>query len=443
MEPIIKNLPVLLIDGNYFGHRSVHGLNKGGDFTLNSTLEMMQFEEALYTQLIGLYKSFNNEYHTLINNIIFVFDGQSWRKEVTPHKPYYVDENEKLGYKENRVENKADSINWDNWRTCLENFAERVSLLLPVFKIHGAEGDDSLLLLTKYFTSRQIMSIVFCTDGDLKQLIDDKYVIVYRNTKSKDLPNGEIVISKYLASKYFDDNSSPMDKLMGRSGIAESDRHYLSKIFNMLINGGGVVSNANRTLGNGVSTPNYKTDAFVKCICGDKKDNIFPIFRWKSGGASARNMSVTEKMMIKALKVHNIELNDDSLELMLSDTVDGKDLFINLLLGLQDICNQKGISKNITKHYEHNQLLNILNIDNIPQSVVEAFKIKLKDNMSLINRVLDSETLMVNNKKLVSDSADIIKTSIDTHTYTDNQTEIKSNPEQTKMLNEIDDILNS
>lgn len=439
MESKFKKLPVLLVDGNYFGHRAVHGLNKGGNFSLDTTLEMLQFEDALYDQLIGLYKSFNNDYHTLISNIVFVFDGYSWRKDIPPHKPYYIEEHEPIGYKENRVENERDNINWDNWRICLTNFAERIQHFLAVFKTEGAEGDDALLLLTNYLCKQGIMSIIFCTDGDLKQLINE-LVIVYRNTKSTEFPDGEIVISKDLAKLYYSDVSA-MDKLMGRGGMLDSDRQWFTNLFKLQINGGAAISTAKRTLNNGISIPNYKTDAFVKCICGDKKDNIFPIFRWKSNGVKPKNMKVTEAMMVKALKPHGIELNDDSLELMLSDTEDGKELFLNLLLGLQHNTKQVGISKNVTLHYKHNTLLNILKVENIPSLVIEIFNKKLKENLVLVNRTLEIGLLYSNNQKRNIDDVDIIKNSI-SHLPTNNQTEIQTTKTSSD-YSEIDDILNS
>lgn len=445
MEQIIDKLPVLIVDGNYFCHRCVHGLNKGGTFSLNTTLEMMQYEQALYDQMVALYTSFNNNFHTLIGNMIFVFDSHSWRKDVPAHKPYYINDNEKYGYKENR-QDAEDGINWDNWRMCNENFQERINKFIAVFNSKGAEGDDSILLLTKFYTRNKILSIVFCTDGDLKQTIS-KYVVIYKNSVSKEFPKGEMFIDKSIADAYYG-TVSPMDKLMGRGGLHQNDRDYLTNLFALEINGGGMKCNIQRTLNNGISVPNHKTDAFVKCIIGDKKDNIFPIFRWKQVQKNGTvNKKVTENMIIKALSPHKIELNDDSLALMLSDTDDGKDLFLNLLLGLQHNTNQVGISKNVTAHYKHNYRMNILSKENLPEFVVENFNNLLKQNLPLVNRLLEYELLLQNNKHRIDDGADILKSSVPIHTTTENQTEIIAGQQAYQNYNqrssEIDDILNS
>lgn len=449
MEQLFDKLPVLIVDGNYFGHRCVHGLNKGGNFSLNTTLEMMQFEQALYDQMIGLYCSFNNNFHTLIGNMVFVFDSHSWRKDIPAHKPYYIDADEKYGYKENRVDDGL-GINWDNWRMCLENFQERINKFIAVFNSHGAEGDDAILMLTKFYNRNKILSIVFCTDGDLKQTID-KYVIIYKNSVSKELPKGEMFINEQLAKDYYG-ATNPMDKLMGRGGLHANDRAYLQNLFALEINGGGMKCNVPRTLNNGISVPNHRTDAFVKCIIGDKKDNIFPIFRWKQVQKNGTvNKKVTEIMIIKALAPHKVELNDASLALMLSDTDEGKDLFLNLLLGLQHNTNQVGISKNVTAHYKHNYRMNILSIDNLPNEVVENFNKALKENLPLINRILEYELLLQNNRHRADDGADILKASTPDntdilgtgHTYTENQTEIIADQNYEKRNSEIDDILSS
>lgn len=35
-------------------------------------------------------------------NVIITHDNESWRKEIEPHKPYYVSDGKLIGYKEQR-----------------------------------------------------------------------------------------------------------------------------------------------------------------------------------------------------------------------------------------------------------------------------------------------------------------------------------------------------
>ena len=100
----------LLVDGNYFCHRLIHGIKIGQpDFNLDSKLEMDNFEASLNNSLISLFNTFNNDYQNLIDNIVFVFDNNSWRKNIKYpvtytdiesgeeiikqefFKPYYID----------------------------------------------------------------------------------------------------------------------------------------------------------------------------------------------------------------------------------------------------------------------------------------------------------------------------------------------------------------
>lgn len=446
MENSIKQLKdgsvVLTIDGNYFAHRCVHSLRMDSkDLTLDTNQDMLRFEQNLHEQFMALYYSFNNDNHRLIDNIVFTFDNDSWRKMETPHRPYYIPEtsSELIGYKANRKALKEkDNLNYENFTFCIENFIAKIKDLVCVFNPKGAEADDSLTLLSRYLRSKNITTIIFCTDGDLKQLVNDK-VILYRNTKSKELPNGEIVISPAIGKAYFA-QLTPQEMVLGKTGMSQTQKEFYQKLFNLQINGGQQKSNAQRTLGNGVTVGEYFSDSFVKCICGDKKDNIFPLFRWVSGGASARNMSVTPKMMEKVVKLNGYSLTDSLIvRLLAAQTDEDKDLLTTFLYGLIAETKQQGLTKNVMNHFKHNFKINMLTLKNIPDFVKDNFNIMLEKNNDLLHNVISDETFIkLSRNNTFNDSANILSVSIPAAEQNNNP-DNNQNSDNQKL---IDDILN-
>ena len=76
------------------------------------------------------------------------------------------------------------------------------------FDIEGLEGDDEIMLLSHKFAGNQnVELLVFCTDGDLNQVVKDNCML-FRNIRSNDVPNGEFVISLNTYNKIFENNET-------------------------------------------------------------------------------------------------------------------------------------------------------------------------------------------------------------------------------------------
>lgn len=421
MEQNIKSNPIdtinynhkyLVIDGNYFGHRLIHGIRiSKPDFNLDSSVDQINFNNALNDGLLNLYKSFNNQYHRLIDNIIFVFDHSSWRKEVDYFRPYYISENspEKLGYKDNRGDLKeASSINWDNFDKCLNGFKDRIKNNIPIINFKGAEGDDNLFLLSEEFKNKDILMLVFCTDGDLATLVNDNTIII-KNVKSKISPSGEIVVSKNIYDFMFKQKSI-LETMLGSTNTSTKD--YFETLFKIDVsNGGSVRSNITRKQDDNIYSPNKHKDLLCKVICGDKKDNIFPIIRWEKNG---KNYKCTEAMLKKAFEsVDFMDFDEENVTRAMNDNK----LMSQVLVMLADNC---GVSrenlKQIGAHYRHNLMLNSLSDEHIPNHVKTDFKMNFSQIENLVYRSIDDAEIFgigLNTSK--HDSAkDLITTSIPT-----------------------------
>ena len=286
---------ILLIDGNYLGMRVLGQLNMADQVNyLESSAEQQSFTNTLNSSLINLYQTFNNPVvGNLVDQIIFCRDGYSWRKQVPPHRPYYIKETDPrpIGYKENRVETKEKSaVNYDNFNMLYNQFVESIKDKVIVFDPACLEGDDSLMLIANKFNGNPNYElIVFCTDGDLVQIVKPNCMLM-RNIRSKECPNGEFVIS---LNKYGEVFENQQDKRLAFLGNTV-DLTYYKKLFGVRI--GDMYGNAKveRKINQGIdiATP-YKT-ALIKTICGDKKDNIFSILSWESSTGNI-NYKITEK----------------------------------------------------------------------------------------------------------------------------------------------------
>jgi hypothetical protein len=392
----------LLVDGNYFAHRCIHGIRiSQPDFNLTNSQQIFNFEASLNYGLINLYKSFNNDYHNLIDNMVFVFDNKSWRKDVKYEvlsvtneptgifdyfKPYYINDDTLLGYKENRKADKEESdIDYDAFNLCIENFRNKIKPVIPVIHFEGGEGDDALLLLTNNLKDQKIESIIFATDGDLKALVNE-YTILLRNVKSKELPDGEFIISNHLNKLLFSEKT--IEQRFTELDIYSS---YYNLLFNIDVSSGGSSkSNKIRKINSGITVTDPNKNLIVKVICGDKKDNILPIIRWDKG---ERNFKVTEVMIKKAFEMSLMNYDEKSVR----EAFEDKKIMSSILTNLRVITKQNNAPLNmIAKHYNHNLKMNKLSIDVLPNYVVDNYS----KNFNEISELIYKDLLITDIEKL-------------------------------------------
>lgn len=435
----------LLIDGNFFAHRTLHGMrvvNK--NITLDTDEEMRNFNNALIISFNSIFENFCNENYRVIDQIIMVFDHNSWRKGIEQFKPYYIDLLEKslgkkmtYGYKENRNEMKEESdINYENFDFCVDQFREYIAKLdtIPLFWIKGAEGDDNLILLKERLLQENPDNkmIIFCTDGDLKQLLHidenskEDSVILFRNIVSKIAPNGEFVLSRpfflnctkeqsvfdaFLTKQdnYFNLCKDTLFKinLKDKSNRANLERQYHADIV--------------------VGTP-YLT-LLVKIFVGDKKDNVLPILRW----ANSKNtgfFSVTETALIKAFDECLMTFNEESAIKIFNDRTS----LTNLIYTLIDNTKQKWLLEDkhkhlineIGKHFSHNRkILTITHSEYIPSNVVSSFNLEFEKQRHKFDIRLTKQLLGNVMKQDFVDSKGIIATSLPSINVDDLPSELK------------------
>jgi hypothetical protein len=361
------------VDGNYFGHRMLHGIRgKNPEFNLNTMQDHSNFAAALNESMLSIYASFNNDYHTLMDGFVFVFDNKSWRKDIEQYRPYYIDKDseEAIGYKDNRTVIKDESpINWDEFDRLMNDFHERIKATVPCFRVIGCEGDDALLLLAEKLSANNINFWMFASDGDLAQIVNSR-VRLFKNINSKDCPEGEFYLSVGIYKKLFM-LEQPMD-MLARMTQSNQDRDHFDKMFRVQLNGGRSRSNAVRVPGKGIKVARPLLTGLTKTICGDKKDNVFPICRWVKGG---KNFKVTEKMIEEVWERSGYgKLSEENAQKFFLD----KDMQLTTLLGLiakaQTQTTEPIDKKSVGNHYKHNLKIIMLRREYIPEHVLQAFE---------------------------------------------------------------------
>lgn len=371
---------ILVVDGNYFAHRCLGSVNMGDSVNnLRTKNEINNFKAALNSSLINLWTTFS----PFCQQIIFVTDNHSWRKDVPAIKPYYVTDNRPIGYKEQRVEKKEESpIDYDVFYQLYNEFVENIKSFMIVFHIYGLEGDDHFALISNKMQNYQnINCIGFCNDGDLNQTVKNNFIL-YRNIKSKEAPFGEFVITENKYKEIFEKKSSDVKTTFFQNTV---DSGFYNRLFSMSMTG---QFNIKRTLDAGISIATPFKTALIGSICGQKKDNIFSLMGWKSaGGTGDREYKITENHIGKALDSVGMKFTEANCKQILSD----KDDMITMLNALKSITKQTGVNlKSIMPHLQHNLKINILSLNNIPeQYLIDFNNIWLAFENEIINNDFD------------------------------------------------------
>jgi 5'-3' exonuclease len=266
----------LLIDGNWllmsrlFAVKSYFNVQNDDTEKQRGTAEL----EDLMCRSINL---IINKFDTVVDNIILVADGGSWRKSLK--KPSFFEED----YKGNRV--KDVEIDWNYVYRSLENILERADELgITSCKSGGIEGDDWIFHWSRKLNNLGTNCIIWSSDADLKQLVQVKNGVftAWLNESQKGGAPG-IILHKDL-------DNTPTDDLDMFMQIDYSS-HNLNELTSRV---------------NFVTYINPDDIVMEKIICGDAGDNIKPIARVVCG---SKTYKVSPKMwneVKESLNINNL-----------------------------------------------------------------------------------------------------------------------------------------
>ena len=321
----------LIVDGNWLLQSrlfAVKGMFKPGLSSYEHGHEALK--TLLSQSLVGVIN-----YLPIVNDVILVHDGGSWRKDIEKPKCYSE------SYKENRVRDKSE-INWPEIFNAFREWTETAKEIgMTVSHSYGAEGDDWIAYWAKTLNDKGHDCIIWSTDHDLQQLVDlrldstftvvfeKKYGIVMHEKANKE---GVLPLEFFL---------EPMDS------------------FNMT------------WLKEHIETKKYVNPYDIvmeKVVCGDAGDNIKSIIRKPSG---TRTNKVGPKEWLKCKQALSINK---------SNFIDSRDAIVSYLFDLKKfkdfgIDNPEKIQE-AKDMFDFNIKLVTLSLDIIPSHLFENAEYK-------------------------------------------------------------------
>ena len=320
-----------IIDGNYLFYKTLFifgGYGSKGKI-LEERKEQEMFIRKVATDFSHAVRTFGNP-----DRIVFTIDSRSWRKDI---------EIEEGAYKGHREE-KAATIDWDAFYSCMNEFADVLKKKgIIVSKEDRAEGDDLMFLWAQTLFDKQMDSVIVTGDRDLTQCIrfDGKnFVVVYNpNSKSRKIvaPEGfqewlkKEEYDLFDASTYMNRSKDLVLEATNSVPVEEIDRKYI---------------------------------IFEKVITGDAGDAVPPIWTW------AKDKKTYRVTASKALRMYDI-LN------MVKPVVDVYDLpnrASEVANSIEATCKQSAPAAVIKSRLERNLKLVFLDERIIPQDIQEKFR---------------------------------------------------------------------
>ena len=327
----MKNNLTLLVDANWLLISRASVLIKS--FQSNLSTEAKQQSQSELEDLLAKSICVILNKIPIIDNIVIVADGGSWRKQLPI--PHCI---EGTTYKGNRT--KTEDTDWDYIYKSLSNVLERAKNEgITVSQYNNIEGDDWVWYWSRRLNNEGTNCIIWTSDNDLKQLvqIDEKtnaFTAWYNDKNGLWLPesiNDGIgdSIDFFMNVQYFSPTLEAIKLRTGRANYINPDSIVMSKV-----------------------------------ICGDAGDNILPIVRYDKNNRTYR---ITEKDWTGLLA-------DESRLEPIRNIRD----FINCRYGVvQSILNHKKFKPyklstyNVEEQFDYNIKLVWLNESVIPDTIIQ------------------------------------------------------------------------
>lgn len=322
-----KSKLTLIIDGNWLlmSRLSVLGNKYVDDH------EMCKNLKQLMIRSIGVVlRKF-----PIVDNIIFVADGGSWRAKVplTDWLQKMKDDSDQIvGYKATRV--RSDELNWE---LIFETYEEFMSVLqstgINVCREKEVEGDDWCWFWSTHLNSQNTNCIIWTKDNDLKQLVNmntDKCFTALWNMDSG------LFISEY-------------------------EEQELDFLFNNSFNENETIWNEVTDKSKNVSKINPKHIVIDKILKGDGSDNIFPIVLRNSKSGSDKKFKISTKDINYSLDIKD----KNSIAEYIHELINSKN-YKDRIFGDKT-------EQDIIEHFDYNKKLIFLNKESYPDEVLNIF----------------------------------------------------------------------
>lgn len=337
----------LIIDGHNFFFRSLWNNFKqaGKTKVLSSQKDIDSFEKKLMVDFCSLMKQLN----PIINDVVFVCDSYSWRKDLLLQQEY----------KGNR---KKDDIDKNGFNTVMSNFLETLrSAGVKVSQAERSEGDDLIFAWSDHLFNIGRSSLILSTDRDLNQLVkcvDGVHIIQYGPVKNQ-----------LFVSKETDDAI----KKLNEKRVYEQDNLF-DDIFTVTVDGDPFKRWSEST---NISVVDPEKIRFCKIVGGDTSDNIYPVY-YRAATETSRAKGLGEKTVEKIYNTfldrlgcsfnYNIYSQDDTIKLL-----------CNVIYDVVKINDENFTRRMLYENIKTNTLLVSLTNQSIPEDVITNMNMSIEE----------------------------------------------------------------
>jgi len=314
----------LIIDGNWLLMRSL--FSKQYDFQPDAAEVLKQYSrDTLIDSMLSAISFTTATFDGIVDNILYVSDGGSWRKFIQP--PEFVKEQEYKGTRQ-----RAEDKDWDYIFETHQILQEGLKAAgVTVCHESKIEGDDWAWYWSNKLNRQGTNCIIWTTDNDLKQLIklDNGNFTAWYNDK-----NGI-----FFDQGYNIDDMSDIDYFM----TAGKDNYIIESI---------------QAITSNISYINPNRIVMEKIISGDVSDNIRSLMVLHKNG---KNYKITEKDASKIVdRYSNVE-----------DFIADKDEVIAQLKGLKKFALAEETPEQMSELFDYNKRLVWLSKTQIPTDLQE------------------------------------------------------------------------
>lgn len=337
----------LIIDGHNFFYRSLwSNFQQGGKTKVLSTQKDRDiYEKKLMLDFCSVIKQLN----PIINDVVFVEDSHSWRKDLLLQQEY----------KGNRKKIQED-IDKKGFETVIANFTDTLkSIGVKVSRAERSEGDDLIYAWSEYLFNAGKSSLIISTDRDLNQLVkcvNDVHIIQYGPV------NNKLWVSE--------GSNRIIQKLNEKQEITQEN------LFDELF----VVSIENDPFERFVETTNIEVVdpekvRFMKIVGGDTSDNIFPVY-YKAGTETTRAKGLGPKTVEKIYNQFKEKLGCE-FDYHIYNQEDTIKLLCNVIYDVAKINDEEFTRRMLFENIKTNTSLVSLTNESIPDDVMQNMSVDI------------------------------------------------------------------
>lgn len=352
----------LIIDGHNFFFRSLWSCFRQNSKTkiLSTQKDIDAYEKKMMVDFCSIVKSVS----PIVNDIVFIKDSHSWRKELLLEHEY----------KGNRKRTQ-DNLDMVGFGTAVNNFTDTlVNFGIKVSQAERSEGDDLIYAWSMQLFESGKSSLILSTDKDLNQLIkcvNDVHIIQYSPVSNK------LYVSK---------ESNDIIKT-----ISERKDVQMENLFDELF----TISIENDPFekfvrGTDVEEVYAESVRFAKIIGGDVSDNIFPVY-FKQGDGTTKSKGLGPKTVEKIYDTfkgklgcefdYHIYSNDDVMKML-----------CNIIYEIGKIKDDEFTKRMLLENIRTNTKLVALTDESIPSDVIDNMIENINEERSKKSVILSKVT---------------------------------------------------